>query len=147
MKEKIRSTFIELTAIDAPSKNEGKISVYVVGRLKKLGLDVNKDKKGNIMGFLSGKGEPLLINAHLDRVLPGKGHKSIIEGDIVRSDGTTNLGSDDTAGVTIILEALSEMQKKKIAHPPLVIAFTVEEEIGLWGAKALDLSRYGVKRN
>src|SRR3989338_963601 len=106
MKEQIRSTFVDLTAIDAPSKNEGTISTYVTGRLEKLGLEVSKDEKGNVLGYLSGKGKPILLNAHLDRVLPGKGHTPIIEGDLVKSDGTTNLGSDDTAGVTIILEAL-----------------------------------------
>lgn len=146
MKKQIRSTFVDLTAIDAPSKNEGEISTYVIGRLEKLGLEVSKDQKGNVLGFLPGRGEPILLNAHLDRVLPGKGHNPIIDGDVIKSDGTTNLGSDDTAGVTIILVAFSEIQKRKITHPPLVVAFTVEEEIGLWGAKALDLSRYQVKR-
>lgn len=146
VKEQIRSTFVDLTAIDAPSKNEGVISTYVTGRLEKLGLEVSKDEKGNVLGYLPGVGEPILLSAHLDRVLPGKGHKPIIDGDIVTSDGTTNLGSDDTAGVTIILEALSKVQGEKISHPPLVIAFTVEEEIGLWGAKALDLSRHEVQR-
>jgi len=142
MSEQLRSTFIDLTAIDAPSKNEGAISAYVTSRLGKLGLEVSKDEKGNVLGYLSGVGEPILLNAHLDRVPPGKGHTPIIDGDVVRSDGTTNLGSDDTAGVTIILEALSQVQNRKITHPPLVIAFTVEEEIGLWGAKALDLSKH-----
>lgn len=144
--EQIRSTFVELTAIDAPSKNEGAISAYVTGRLEKLGLEVSKDEKGNVLGYLPGEGEPILLNAHLDRVLPGKGHTPIIDGDVVKSDGTTNLGSDNTAGVTIILEALSKVKSEKITHPPLVIAFTVEEEIGLWGAKALDLSRHQVQK-
>jgi len=146
MKEQIQSTFIDLTTIDAPSKNEGAISAYVTDRLEKLGLEVSKDQKGNVLGFLPGVGESILLNAHLDRVLPGKGHMPIIDGDVVKSDGTTNLGSDDTAGVTIILEALSKVQSEKITHPPLVIAFTVEEEIGLWGAKALDLTRHEVQR-
>lgn len=43
VKEQIRSTFVDLTAIDAPSKNEGAISSYVTGRLEKLGLEVSKD--------------------------------------------------------------------------------------------------------
>lgn len=146
VKEQIQSTFVDLTAIDAPSKNEGAISNYVTGRLEKLGLEVSKDQKGNVLGFLPGQGEPILLNAHLDRVLPGKGHNPIIDGDIIKSDGSTNLGSDDTAGVTIVLEALSEVQKRKIIHSPLIVAFTVEEEIGLWGAKALDLSRHQVKQ-
>ena len=142
MSEQIRSTFIDLTAIDAPSKNEGAVSAYVTSRLEKLGLEVSNDEKGNVLGHSSGVGEPILLNAHLDRVPPGKGHTPVIDGDVIRSDGTTNLGSDDTAGVTIILEALSQLQDRKVIHPPLVIAFTVEEEIGLWGAKALDLSKH-----
>jgi len=142
MSEQLRSTFIDLTAIDAPSKNEGAISAYITGRLEKLGLEVSKDEKGNVLGYLSGVGEPILLNAHMDRVPPGKGHTPVIDGGVITSDGTTNLGSDDTAGVTIILESLSQLQDRKITHPPLVIAFTVEEEIGLWGAKALDLSKH-----
>lgn len=146
MKDRIRSTFIDLTAIDAPSKNEGQIAAYVTGRLEKLGANVSRDQKGNVLGYLAGEGEPLLLNAHLDRVLPGKGHKPVIEEDVAKSDGTTNLGSDDTAGLTIILEALAKVQEEKIAHPPLVVAFTVEEEIGLWGAKVLDLSGHQVQQ-
>lgn len=146
MKDRIRSTFIDLSAIDAPSENENAIALYVTGRLKKLGLKVSRDQKGNVLGFLSGEGEPILLNAHLDRVLPGKGHQPIIDGDVAKSDGTTNLGSDDTAGVTIILEALAKAKEERIAHPPLVVALTVEEEIGLWGAKALDLSGHQVQR-
>ena len=146
MKKQIRSTFVDLTAIDAPSKNERAISTYVTGRLERFGLEVSKDKKGNVLGYLAGEGEPILLNAHLDRVLPGKGHTPVIDGDVVKSDGTSNLGSDDTAGLTIILEALSKVKTEKITHPPLVVAFTVEEEIGLWGAKALDLTRYQVQR-
>lgn len=146
MKKQILSTLIELTAIDAPSKNEAQISAYVISRLKKLGLKVFKDHKGNVLGSLPGRGEPVLLNAHLDRVLPGRGHSPVVNGDIVKSDGTTNLGSDDSAGITIILEALSEMQRKRIIHPPLIVAFTVEEEIGLWGAKELDLSKHKVQK-
>lgn len=146
VKEQIRSTFVDMTAIDAPSKNEGAISTYVTERLERIGLEVSKDEKGNVLGYLPGEGEPILLNAHLDRVLPGKGHTPIIDGDVVKSDGTTNLGSDDTAGVTIILEALTETQNRKFSHPPIVVAFTVEEEIGLWGAKALDLTRHQVQR-
>lgn len=145
MKQEILSTLVNLTAIDAPSKNEGAISDYVTGRLEELGLEVTKDHKGNVIGFLLGQGEPILLNAHLDRVPPGKGHTPVIDGDLVKSDGTTNLGSDDTAGITIILEALRKVREEKRIHPSIVTAFTVEEEIGLWGAKALDLSKHNIQ--
>jgi tripeptide aminopeptidase len=146
VKKQILSTFVELTAFDASSKNEKAISSYVIKRLKGLNLEVYVDKKGNVIGFLPGRGEPVLLNAHLDRVLPGKGHLPFIDGGIVKSDGTTNLGSDDSAGITILLETLSEVKRRKANHPPLVVVFTVEEEIGLLGAKALDLRKFRVRK-
>lgn len=146
MKKRLQATFLDLVALDSVSGKENEVAEYVVRRFTRLGLNVTKDKKGNVIGFLAGKGEPLLLNAHLDRVSPGKGHTPIIEGDIIKSDGTTNLGADDAAGVTVILEALETVVKEKRDHPPVVVAFTVQEEIGLWGAKALDVSKYRVKR-
>lgn len=146
MKKRVQSTLLELIAFDAPSGHEGAVADYTIQRLTRLGFKVEKDVKGNVLGFLPGKGDPLLLNAHLDRVPPGKGHIPIIHGDTVRSDGTTNLGADDAVGVTVILEALETVVTEKGSHPPIVVAFTVQEEIGLWGAKALNVSKYHVQK-
>lgn len=146
MEESLLKTFFELTAIDAPAKHEQKIAEYTVQRLKKLGFNVKQDRRGNVVGTLRGTGKPFLLSAHLDRVLPGKGHIPIKDGDILKSKGKTNLGADNAAGITIILEALEQLVKKKLPHPSLVVIFTVEEELGLRGAAEADnLSSYNIE--
>lgn len=146
MKEIVQATLFEMLEIDAPSKHEENVATYVAGRLEAIGFEVERDEKGNVVGFLKGKGEPVLLNAHLDRVPPGKGHTPLVENGVAKSDGTTNLGADDAAGLTVILEAARTLAEEDRDYPPLVVAFTVEEEIGLLGAKALDLEKFKVKQ-
>ena len=146
MKEAIGRTFYDLAQLDSTSKNEGDVVSMVSERLIALGLQTKTDKMGNLIGFLPGEGEPILLNAHLDGVPPGKGHIPVREGDILKSDRSTNLRADDLAGVSVILEATRAIVEEKRPHPPLVLAFTVQEEIGLLGAKALDLAEYNVNQ-
>ncbi len=62
---------------------------------------------------------------------------------IITSDGTTLLGSDDKAGVAIIVEAAAWlMEHPEIAHGPVRICLTCDEEIGR-GVDKLDLDRIG----
>ncbi len=145
MPDNILNTFLELLAIGAPSTQEGKIGNYILNKLNMLGFKTEKDEIGNILGFLEGNGEALFLSAHLDRVPLGLGNKPIINGDIIKSDGTTNLGADDAAGIAIILEALKEIVENKIAHPSILVTFTVQEEIGLKGARNINLSKYNIK--
>lgn len=51
--------------------------------------------------------------------------------DIITASGTTLLGADDKAGVAILMTAARHLlENPQIAHPPLRIAFTPDEEIG-----------------
>jgi len=74
----------------------------------------------------------------MDRVPPGLGHQPIVRNGILFSDGTTNLGADDAAGIAIILEVVRRTIEQQLPHPSLVIVFTVEEEAGLCGASNFD---------
>lgn len=54
-----------------------------------------------------------------------------IGSEIITSDGTTLLGSDDKAGVAIIMTALEYLvSHKEIRHPRIEVFFTPDEEIG-----------------
>jgi tripeptide aminopeptidase len=78
---------------------------------------------------LDPKRQPALLDHH--------GH------DLLTSDGTTLLGSDDKAGVAILMQLAEELlTDRSIACPPLRICFTVDEEIGR-GVDKLDLDRLG----
>ncbi len=49
----------------------------------------------------------------MDQVQPCLGVKPILDGNVVRSDGTTTLGADDKAGIAAILEALEHVITEK----------------------------------
>ncbi|MGX5736635.1 peptidase T [Bosea thiooxidans] len=61
--------------------------------------------------------------------------------DVIVSDGTSVLGADDKAAIAIIMTLLAELGPED-AHGDILIAFVPDEEIGLRGAKALDLARF-----
>ena len=137
-RERLLRTLLELLAIDSPSGEEAEVGRFVANRLRKLGLEPIVDPIGNVLARCDGDGDPLLLNAHLDNVPPCRGVRIILEDDVLRSDGTTVLGTDDKAGVASILEALTILYENGLHHRPLEIVFTVQEETGLKGAKALD---------
>lgn len=139
-------TFLELVQIDSPSGEENKIAKEIIKRLEALGGSVERDEYGNIIAKFIGVGEPLMINAHLDTVEPGRGIKPVIQGDKITSDGRTILGGDPKAGVSAILEALTSLKEEEYKHVPLEVVFTLSEEIGLLGAKNLDYSKLAAKR-
>src|SRR5205807_9260734 len=72
------------------------------------------------------------------------GHRPVLRDGILYSDGTTNLGADDAAGITIILEVLARLVEQPLPHPPIVAVFTVQEEAGLCGATKFDPEPYHV---
>src|SRR6185437_8670342 len=105
---RITETMIALAGIPSVSGQEAQVRDYVAGRLERLGLATQVDAGGNLIARLAAvpaerDGEPpLLLNAHLDRVPPGLAHTPLLQDGILRSDGTTNLGADDSAGIAIL---------------------------------------------
>src|SRR5205085_12232167 len=132
------TTLVELIHLPSTSGHEENIRAYLAQYLSSLGLNSQVDGSGNLVAALPGEGTPLLLNAHMDRVPPGLGHQPILRDGILYSDGTTNLGADDAAGIVIILEVLAQIAQQRLPHPPTVAVFTVQEEVGLAGASAFD---------
>jgi tripeptide aminopeptidase len=95
----------------------------------------------NLVARLPGKGRAIMLAAHMDTVMPGRGIKPVVRDGVVHSDGSTILGADDKAGVAVILEVLQAVVENSLPHPPLEVVITVQEESGLVGAKGLDLQR------
>lgn len=70
---------------------------------------------------------------------------SLIGDDIITSDGTTLLGSDDKAGVAAIMTMIDVLaENPHVPHGPIAIAFTSDEEIGT-GIDHFDVKRFGAK--
>ena len=146
---RLLETVLELVQLDSESRNERAVADYVKQKLKTLGYMVKEDdadtytggNAGNVIAYHagSGTGKSVLFCAHMDTVAPGNGVKPVVEGSIVKSDGTTVLGGDDKAGIAAILEALVVLHDTNAVHGPVQVVFTVAEEVGLLGAKYLNL--------
>ena len=146
--------FAGIAATPRPSKYEERIRQHVRAVAEQHGLKVREDDVGNMLievPATSGcEGAPItVLQGHLDMVPEansGTQHdfekdpiRLIIDKDpddgrqIVRADGTT-LGADNGIGVAMALAAAIDPD---VAHGPLELFFTVDEEAGMTGAKAL----------
>ena len=142
--DRLLQTFLELVRIDSPSEHEEAIGRELAARLTALGLTVERDASGNVIGRLDGgkpDGDWLLINAHMDTVGNDRGITPVIRDGVVYSDGTTILGADDKSGVAVILEVLRVLKERGLPHRPLEVLFTVEEETHLGRPGRIDLAR------
>ncbi len=150
---------MQLMAIPGPSGKEGAVAEFITKRLREAGAPasaIRSDKAhrstpitgdvGNLVLRLPGtvRGPRRLLMAHMDTVPLCVGSKPVVDGAFVRSaDPTTALGADDRAGAATILSAALAILRHKLPHPPLTFLWTVQEEIGLYGARNADLSLLG----
>jgi len=140
--------FEQINANPRCSKNEAQVGRWLEQWAAAKQLAAQKDAAGNLLikvpataGFE--KAPIIIIQGHMDMVCektPDSTHdftndpiRHIIEGDWLRADNTT-LGADN--GIAIAL-ALALAGDENVAHPPLELLFTVDEETGLNGAKEL----------
>jgi len=140
--ERLLASFRRLLSISSPSGQEQEVAAYLVEQLRALGIACEVDSAGNVLGRTDGRGEPLLLCAHMDTVEPTDALHVVERDGLICSDGSTILGADDKAGIAVALEAVQSAR----AHPPLDIVFTVREEVGLLGAAALDLNWLRARR-
>ncbi|MBE0665578.1 MAG: M20/M25/M40 family metallo-hydrolase [Candidatus Aminicenantes bacterium] len=146
MNERMIKQFMEMVEIDSESGNEAVFIDYLLAEFVKLGADAHKDDYGNLLARFPAKNsvskEPILLSCHADTVLPGRGIKPKIENGVIRSQGDTILGADDKAGIAEMLEALRTAEMR----PPVEVAISRQEEVGLLGVKNLDFSFLHAKR-
>jgi dipeptidase D len=150
-KERLFYYFSELAKIPHGSRNTKQISDYCVRFAKERGLEYHQDELNNVIIIKkASKGrendEPLILQGHLDMVcekaegvtkdMTAEGLDLFIDGDFLGAEGTT-LGGDDGIAVAMILSILED---EELSHPRLEAVFTVDEEIGMLGAAAIDVS-------
>lgn len=149
--DRLLNDFLELVTVRGETRNERLIAEKIKSELAEMGLQATEDNAGEKIGGNTGnllvnirgnvEGAPsLLFAAHMDTVPLAVGSKPIIEDGYVKTDGTTALGGDNRAGVAEILEAVREVKEHNLPHGDLQLLFTVAEEGGLLGARAMDPS-------
>ncbi|AWB59219.1 aminoacyl-histidine dipeptidase [Colwellia sp. Arc7-D] len=150
---KLWQIFDKICSIPHPSKHEQKISLWIQSWATELGLSVKEDAVGNLIikkpataGLENKKG--VILQAHMDMVPQKNADKThdfltdpikpyIIteaDGDWVTAEGTT-LGADNGIGLS---SALAVLASDDIAHGPLEVLVTIDEEAGMTGAFGLE---------
>ncbi len=153
---------LELLAIPGQSGQEGAVADYVVSQLRRAGAPADAirvdaahrrsphgGQQGNVIFRLPGTvpGPRRLLSAHLDTVPLCQGARPVIRrGFVVSANPSTALGADDRAGTAAILTAALEILQRRLPHPPLVFLWTVQEEVGLHGARHVHLAWLGKPR-
>ncbi|MBE5944096.1 MAG: aminoacyl-histidine dipeptidase [Lachnospiraceae bacterium] len=145
--------FEEICGIPHGSGNIKQISDYLVNFAKERNLRYIQDDSGNVIIFKDGtpgyeQSETVIIQGHMDMVcekdndcdidFTKDGLRLDVADGYVYAKGTT-LGGDDGIAVAYAL-AILDNADGSIKHPPLEVVITVDEEIGLLGATALDCS-------
>jgi tripeptide aminopeptidase len=150
--ERIKNLLLELVQIDSISRKERDVAEHIKRLCEEMGAQVEIDDAGAKVGGNSGNviarfpgtipgAETIMMSAHMDTVVPGEGVKPVVEGDIIRTDGTTVLGGDDKSGCAVIIETIRCLQEQNIPHAPVEAVFSICEEVGLLGAKHVDVSK------
>lgn len=143
--------FEKLCSIPHGSGNTKQISDYLVSFAKEHNIRYIQDEADNVILFGEGTcgmedHEPIILQGHLDMVcekdadctldMAVDGLDIAHDGKVVFARGTT-LGADNGIAVAMGLAILSD---NTIPHPPVEVVITSDEEIGLLGAKVIDLS-------
>ena len=143
--------FQELCAIPHGSGNTKEVSDWCAAFARERGLEYHQDALNNIIIIKEAapgceEREPVILQGHLDMVCgkePGcpkdmarEGLDLEVDGDFVSARGTT-LGGDDGIAVAMCLALLDA---RDLPLPRLEVVLTVDEEVGMLGAAALDVS-------
>ena len=143
--------FEKLCSIPHGSGNTKQISDYLVSFAKDHNIRYMQDEADNVILFGEGTcgmedHEPIILQGHLDMVcekdadctldMAVDGLDVTHDGKVVFARGTT-LGADNGIAVAMGLAILAD---NTIPHPPVEVVITSDEEIGLLGAKVIDLS-------
>lgn len=146
MTSRMIDQFMEMVQINSESGNEAEFISYLKPEFEKAGAEVTIDDYGNLFARIEEKGcsgkEAVLMSCHADTVQPGNNIEPVLADGVIRSKGNTILGADDKAGIAELLEALRIAE----VHPPVEIAISREEEVGLLGVKEFDYSKVTAKK-
>ncbi len=143
--------FEQICAIPHGSSDTKRISDFLVDFAVQRGLRYRQDEWNNVIIWKDAsagyeQSAPVMLQGHMDMVcekeadcdidFAQEGLRLKLEGSVISAEGTT-LGGDDGIAVAYALAILDD---ETIQHPPLEAVFTVDEEIGMLGAAAIDCS-------
>ena len=128
-----------------PGNKPGAPTIGWVAHLDTVPVSLSPEVHPQVLHY---EGGDVCLNAEKDIWLRLSEHPELAEyagQDIVFTDGTSVLGADDKAAIANVMTMLSALcADKSIPHGDIRVAFVPDEEIGLCGAKLMDLEKWKV---
>lgn len=153
---------MDMMAIPGRSGEEAAVADFIRSQLAGVGIAANELRSdganrrtplggqvGNLVLKLPGtvRGARRMLSAHIDTVPVCVGSRPVRKGDRITSAiKSTGLGADDRAGAAVLLTTLLALVRGNLPHPPLTILWTVQEEVGLFGARHVKKSLLGAPK-
>ena len=125
------SQFCQMVRISSESGNESKFAQYILNQAELRMLKNWQDGHGNVYIEVPGKGDPLMLNTHMDTVSPGVNIRPQIVDGFLKSDGTTVLGADSKAGIAAMFEVIDMIHENSLSNRPFTITLNRNEESGI----------------
>ena len=143
--------FEDLCSIPRGSHHTRAVSQYLVAFAQRRGLRYRWDEVDNVVIWKQAApgyedAPTVMLQGHKDMLIEKErdcprntekqGLDIFLDGDEIGACGTT-MGADDSIGVAMMLAALDDDQ---LPHGPMECVFTADEEVGMQGIRALDVS-------
>lgn len=150
--DRVFEYFYKIASIPHGSGNTKALSDYCARHAEKFGRRVYREDNGNLIVYVDGtqgyeSSEAVILQGHIDMVcdqteccekdMSREGIEVLNDGEYIFAKDTT-LGGDDGIAVAYMLALIED---RSIPHPPLELLFTVDEEVGMLGARAIDAAR------
>ena len=149
--------FEKISSIPHGSGNMDAIAKFCTDFAIEHNLKFIRDDANNVIIYKNGtvgyeNSAPIILQGHLDMVCQKTPESTIdflkdgldlyVDDGFIKACGTT-LGADNGIAVAMVLSIL---ESQDIPHPPIEAVFTTDEETGMIGARALDMSTLNGKR-
>ncbi len=150
---------LALLTIPGPPASESRVAEHLRRVLLDLGIPADcivRDNAhqqseyggdgGNLIVRLDGhaRGPRRLFSAHMDTVPGCVGASARLDGNRIVNDAPGKaLGGDNRTGCACVLQVARTLVARKRNHAPATLIFFVQEEVGLVGARGLDLTKLG----
>lgn len=149
---------MDLLRIEGLSGREGAVAACVREKLAAAGMPeacmrhdtahrriLHDFEIGNLIVRMPGtvRGPRRMLLAHMDTVPLCRGAVPVRRGDRIVARGATAVRADNRTAVAAVVTIAEEILRQRLPHPPLTLLFTVGEEIGLYGAKAVRTADLG----
>ena len=115
--------------------------VLFMAHIDTTDIGESPDVNAHVVDF---KGVDFPLNKDNTKIFKVADHPAILKytnDNIIVTDGTSVLGADDKAGVTVMMGLAKFLSTNEVPHGDVYLLFVPDEEVGLRGAYAFDINK------